>query len=375
MGGFSKRIFHKIDGIPEKARKAKFTIGENTAIIKKRKLYNKVKWTPEQKKEFDSFWENYGGMKPYWHKLYQSMNGVFDVRYFPEKLYTTKLEPLLNPWIYQQLFSDKSLIKILWGDIENAYIPKCYLTCINGSFFDSNNEGVSLQQAVKLLYSIKKCILKPTIDTGSGRGIRILDCHEGIDLISNKKITEIISCYHEDFVIQEIIINNDAIKALNPTSLNTIRAITYRVESDIRCVPLILRIGVGDSTVDNIHAGGICVGVNFDGTLKEYAYKLGWGDDYMAFSKHPTTKIVFKDYYIGDIPRLIETAKKLHEKVPHLGIISWDLTINNDNQIVLIEANCAGQSVWFPQIIHAKPIFGENTEYFLEMLVKKVRNE
>lgn len=370
MGSFSKKVFKSINVIPEKARNVKFAIGENIAIIRKRKLYKGVIWTKEEHSKFMSYWSQFGGMKPYWHKLYQSANGVFNVKYFPEKLYTTKLEPLLNPWIYKIIFSDKSLMEMFWGDVEEVYIPKTYLKYINGSYY-YNNTCISIQQSCEILNNLGECILKPTNDTGSGRGIRLLDLTDGVDLISNEKATGIITGITEDFIIQEKIANNEKIKKLNPTSLNTIRAITYRIEEKIHCISPILRMGVDNSLIDNIHAGGLCIGINQDGTLKENAYKLGWGDNNQTLPEHPTSKVVFKDYYIGDIQRLLEVAKKLHQKVPHLGIISWDLTINDKNDVVLIEANCSGQSVWFPQVVNAEPLFGEDTEYFIKLITNK----
>lgn len=370
MGSFSKRVFKKIDSIPEKARIMKFTAGENIAIIRKKKLYNQIKWTPEQQREFNSFWEKHGGIHPYWHKLYQSMNGVFDVRYFPEKLYTTKLEPLLNPWLYSKIFSDKNMIATFWGVLKEVYIPKQYLGCINGSLVNGYNQRTNIQKAIELLSDIGKCIVKPTIDSSSGKGFRILNIKNGTDQISYENVNDIIINSGTDYVIQELVENNDAIKALNPTSLNTIRTITYRVDDQIKCAPLTLRVGVHDSNVDNIHAGGLCVGINQNGTLKEYAYKLGFGDNSQKFLQHPASNVVFKDYYIGDIQRLINSAIKLHERVPYLGIVSWDLTFDKNENVVIIEANCSGQSVWFPQVVNGVSLFGDDTEYLLDLIQK-----
>lgn len=366
MGSFSKAVFKWIDSIPEKARKAKFRIGENIAIIRKRKLYNQVKWSAEEKSQFDAFWKKWG-VRPYWHKLYQSMNGVFDVRYFPEKLYSTKLESLLNPWIYSKVFNDKNMIECIWGDVDDIHIPKRFMSCINGCFFDSNNKCLSKHDYLGVLADVKDCVLKPTVDTSSGIGFRKLNIKNGMDLDSGESIASIINNAGKNFIIQEYIVNSSRIKALCPRSLNTIRITTYRTNSKINYVPLAFRVGIGDSNVDNIHAGGLGIGINTDGTLKDKAYQLGWGDSAKIFYSHPLSGIVFKDYYIGDIQRLIKAAIRLHEKVPQLGIISWDLTFNDKDDVVLIEANCSGQGVWFPQVINGESLFGDDTEFFLKI--------
>ena len=44
------------------------------------------------------YYENYGKkIKKDWHKLYQSYTGVYRHNYFPEILFSMKLEPLTNP--------------------------------------------------------------------------------------------------------------------------------------------------------------------------------------------------------------------------------------------------------------------------------------
>ena len=371
MGTLSKKVFRAVDDIPAKAAKAKYKIGENIAIVKKRKIYNKVTWNSERTAEFNAYWRKWGGMKPYWHKLYQSMNGVFDVKYFPEKLYSTKLEPMLNPWIYSKIFSDKNMIDLFFGGMDEVYIPRKYLSCINGVFFDNEGNAVSEKIAYECVKNIGDCILKPTIDSSSGSGVKRYNFFDGLDTLTGNQVNTIISESGNNFVVQEVVTNNSSIKALHPNSLNTLRVITYRVNDRINYAPLTLRVGVGDSVVDNIHAGGLCVGVNIDGTLKERAYRLGWGDNSDFFLNHPTTGIQFNDYYIGNVQKLIEVAKALHGKVQQLGMVSWDLTINSDEKIVLIEANCYGQSVWFPQVINGQSLFGNDTEYFLEKIANK----
>ena len=67
---------------------------------------------------------------------------------------------------------------------------------------------------------------------------------------------------------------------------------------------------------------------------------------------------------------MIEIAKQLHGSTPHLGIISWDLMVDELGEVVLVEGNYFGQSIWFPQIVHGEAIFGENTKYMINLLKK-----
>lgn len=54
--------------------------------------------------------------------------------------------------------------------------------------------------------------------------------------------------------------------------------------------------------------------------------------------------------------------------MPHLGILSWDITLDKDAKPIIIEINTTGQSAWFCQMVNGEPLFGENTAEMLKMI-------
>lgn len=366
-----KSITRIINNAPQNFRLAKIRYGEKRAIKRKKNLYKHIKWTKEQQKEFDDFWkENYGKIiNPAWHKLYQSINGVFDARYFPEFFYTTQIEPRLNPNDYCKVISDKSLLPYFFGgDGSLVYIPEIYLSCTNRVFRTNDNRLLTKEEAEFFLHDMGPCVFKPSVDSSSGKGVFVTDLHNGIDNKTNKTVSEIFEMLDDFFIVQELITNSPLIRKICPCSLNTLRIITYYVESEIHCSPLVLRMGNGEKSVDNIHAGGLCIGVSIDGTLKTKAYKLGFGDNNITYTSHPMTDVQFEGYYIGDVRKAVDAVTKLHYRIPQLGIMSWDVTFDQKDRVVLIEANCNDQSVWFPQIVNEESIFGKDTGYFCKLL-------
>lgn len=371
MSKIVRTIEGKVNNLPEDFRLLKMRYGEKTAIKKKKPLFKDVVWTQEQEKTFNDFWiQNYGKkINPAWHKLYQSMNGVFDEKYFPEYFYTTKIEPKLNPYSYCEVISDKNMLPYFFGgDNGGLYIPKIYLSCVNDIYKTDDNRLLTREQALKYLENIGSCVIKPTVDTGSGSGVFIAEIKNGVDINSNKNVSEIFDYIGRSFAVQETMSNNSNISKICPQSLNTFRIITFYTDTGIHHAPLVMRMGSGQNRVDNIHAGGLCVGVNIDGTLKEKAYQLGYGDNNLTYKNHPATNVEFKDYYIGDIEKAVDLAIEMHKRIPQLGILSWDMTINDKEQITLIEVNCRNQSVWFPQVVNDCSIFGEDTGYFCKIL-------
>lgn len=369
-----KRLYKKIIAflysIPQRIECSKTYFAEWRAIFRKKTLYKHIKWTKAQQKEFNEYWkQNYGKkISNRWHKLYEASNGVYKVDYLPEIIYSTIIEPKINNYTYCKVFSDKSLNELFFnGKLEGVRTPNCYLINSYGQFYDSNRHLVSRERAVEILGTIGEAVIKPTIDSSSGKGVMIINMKDGVNVRNGISAEDIINNYKKNFIVQEKIRPCVELATLYPNSINTIRTISYIVNDRVEVAPLSLRLGGNGSEVDNIHAGGMSIAVSNDGYLAEYAYRLGYGDSFEKHSIHPDTKVTFKGYKLSFTDKLMSAAKRLHEMTANIGMISWDLTVDSDGNVVVIEVNLSGQSVWFPQMLSGESFFGDNT---VEMLVK-----
>lgn len=98
--GLLKAVRNSCNDIIEKS----YSMGQYYGEVRKiknenrQRLISTVHWTAEQENEFKQYWKkNYGKeISSAWHKLYQSYTGKFNVRYFPEYLFSSKLEPLFD---------------------------------------------------------------------------------------------------------------------------------------------------------------------------------------------------------------------------------------------------------------------------------------
>lgn len=142
---------------------------------------------------------------------------------------------------------------------------------------------------------------------------------------------------------------------------------TYVWNEEVKCCPIILRIGQGRKNVDNAHAGGMFIGVKENGQLCREAYT----EFQTRYLEHPDTKIKFEEYYIPQIKKIEEAAKKLHSKILQVGIISWDLTLDENENVVMIEANIRNGSIWLIQMAHGCGIFREDTAEILRFISNK----
>lgn len=340
-------------------------IGERNNIKNKKHLYETVSLSPKQEKMIqDFFLKHYGKrISTKWHRLYASYTGVFCYNYFPEYLFSSRLEPILNPYREAEFLGDKNLLPLFFGAklAENGiHVPQTIVSCANGLLQDGNHSMISAKEAERIIADFGKCVIKKTIETSSGRDVEIITPQK-TDISLKMK------AFGNNFVVQELIDQSDDLKKLNPSSVNTFRVMTYICKGKIAVCPVALRIGRSNADRDNIHYGGICIGVNEDGSLKKTAFSE-YGE---RFDEHPDTGIVFNGFQIKEAQSKIrEAAMTLHSRIPYLGIISWDLTIAQNGNIVLIEMNTTGQSAWFCQMVNGEPLFGENTGKMLEMIRK-----
>ena len=322
----------------------------------------------EQKKQIDELYiKNYGKKIPYvWHRHYTAFMNNFDPKFFPELLYIPEFEHYMNiNFDYCKVFGDKNVLPMI-AMYAGVKMPKTVLSCVDGILFTENVKELSINEACDCLAEKGELFGKPSVDSNSGKGCVLVDFHNGKDLKSNKSVKNILDSLGDNFVIQERIHCHEDIKKIYPDSVNTFRIITYRWKDMYHHMPVIMRIGRGGNYLDNAHAGGMFIGVENDGTLKNKAIT----EFKQEFFKHPDTGVFFENYKISGIDKVIEAALTMSRAMPQIGVVNWDFTIGEDGNPILIEANMNGGSVWLIEMAHGRGAFEDLTPEILKWLHK-----
>ena len=334
---------------------------------KRKSILSETVLSEKQKQKIDKlFIENYGSKIPYyWHQYFTAYTGKFDEAYFPELLFVPEFEHFMNQnESYIDVFADKNIIPMI-AKANEIKMPKSFFSCVYGIYRDENNI-ITKNEFEKRMSNIGRVFVKPSIDSSSGQGCFPINMVNGIDTISGKSVSDISNEIGNNFVVQEMIKCHKCILNIYSKSVNTFRIITYRWNDKIEVMPVIMRIGKGNSVIDNAHAGGMFIAVDETGKLGDIAF-TEFRD---KFTEHPDTHLTFKDYQIEHYFEIIEAAKKMHTAIPQLGVYNWDFTIDEDGNPVLIEANTIGGSIWMPEMAHGKGVFGENTADILKWTKK-----
>ena len=140
------------------------------------------------------------------------------------------------------------------------------------------------------------------------------------------------------YIIQNRIKQHTALNRLYSHSINTIRVETVvnPQTNQIEILPPLLRVGSAGNNVDNWAMGGLAIGINNDGTLKEYGfYKPSFGT---KTNLHPDTKIVFNGYQLPFFDEAIEMAIRFHRYLYDVHSIGWDIALTESGPC-FIEGN------------------------------------
>lgn len=320
------------------------------------------KLTSDYKKEITRYWQPYEKIDLVWHKAFSAISGIQDARYIPEDIFYTKIEPTLNRFDLAPAYVDKNMSDKLFSDFKQ---PKTILRNMNGSYYDSDYKQLDLEQALVLVQSYSsdyKWVLKPSIDSGAGKNVRILDFRGRNSAEILEKVATLFESYEQDFIVQEFLYQHDLFSQMHKKSLNTIRIISLRLDGKIYILSRVVRMGNDGSYTDNAKSGSITCGFNEKGKLHPYAINH-W--NYEMYEKHPHSHFTFEGKVLPSVEESYDLVKKAHEKLSYFDLVSWDIAIDRLGEPNLIEIGVNIQDINYHQRTNG-PLFGNLTETILK---------
>lgn len=329
-----------------------------------RKKLQQCEITPlsqEQKKEINAYWKKLIGkdIPTYWHEYFYSRNGEFSVRYVPTCLYHSSLIYRLNMRPLTMAYTDKCSYDNYLSDVRR---PATIIRNTNGYYFDDKHP-ITKKEAIERCKNLKDVVIKPSMIGMWGTGVRIISTDNGrVD--EKETVEELFDTFEENFIIQKKVMQHPEMSRLNPTSLNTLRVLSYHRGDEVVVLYAVVRIGRKDKLVDNETAGGINADICLDdGHIKDCAY--GTPSEKRILTTDVGT--VLKGFEIPAFNDVIATVKELHKRLPYFNLVGWDFGVDDTGKPVLIEWNrCPDLS----QTAHG-PAFGDMTEEIVKFALSQ----
>ena len=319
----------------EYLKRTKYHIGYFRLTKRFMKL-NLPKLTVEEKKKIRNTWPGVHiyNMDFVHARLFKKIHGFSP--YYLSPCWYNEIRERMNP--KDQLYSleNKALCDVYFPQLS---FPEVFLRRLNGAYFDKEMNYLTVEEAKQFLASYSEFVIKPSIGTEQGQGVKKVKMNSNIDLDALFKEEG------RDFIAQEVLKQAPEIEQLNPTSLNCFRVTTMYMENKFG-YSTALKVGKKGAERDNWNSG-YWVNVDSDGKCSKYGY-----DYEMNANTQTDSGIVFEGLQMPKFKEMISYLETMHKKLfPNCGVIGWDVTIDIEYKVRIIEYN-----LWDP---------GTNIEQFV----------
>lgn len=276
------------------------------------------------------------GSKRYWPylALYTEIRGQFQEGWLPYDYYRYTLVPRSNPKAYRHLSALKTFDFRVFGD----FAIRPLFLFISGRFFDPDMKLLDETELQKLLEAHNDMlVLKDEFGFG-GKQIQIIHSSE----FKTEQLVGRMNCIIQPYIYQYKVLND-----LYPGSVNTFRVTTFLDKDEsVRVKFVVLRFGIDGSKIDNLSSGGQYMGFDLEGHPSDSAYEYELG--FNMGQKHRNTEFPFEKVEIPMFGKMLEMCKKAHLAYPYLGLIGWDVCIDQMGEPKLIEWNAYFEPVFWP---------------------------
>ena len=279
----------------------------------------------------------------------------YDMNHKQRKTYITRLKNkklimYCNDQNYSHIFNNKNE----FNKIYEKYLNRDYLDL----------ENVTFDQFQKFMENKEIIFAKPNVGE-SGKGIEKLSKKDFKDL---KEMFDYITNKDKNFgIIEELIVQHEALNKLYPLAINSLRIVTIVVDGVAHVVYVVSKSGNKGKFVDNMENDGLCCPVD---TEKGEICNVAHTSKLITYDTHPYTKVKLIGYKIPYIKEAMELVKKAALEVPQVKYVGWDVFIGPDGPGIIEGNDYPGYDFWqLPE--HTKDKIGLVPYY--ESLIKDLK--
>lgn len=294
-----------------------------------------------------------GKGSPDWIRILVALTKEFKYGYLPEDFLINRLIPWLNPPGMTWWVVDKGNLEIIFKD---DAVP-VLLTFDAGALRTNKLDLVSIQN-IDLLKNVVNNILEDYNEVC----LKFLGSSQGRNVYFLNNLEDILQIIKsgQRFVIQKCVNQHKDLAIFNQSSVNTVRIISLQWNGSIRILSSYLRTGSRGRRVDNIHSGGIGIGVDLQ---SHSLFAEGWGNNYNKHNNHPDTGIIFNGNKVPSMDKAIEVVVRAHSRIPVSQFLGWDIAIDTNGKPLIVEVNSHPNSLR-AQVING-PLFQSHTDEIL----------
>jgi hypothetical protein len=289
--------------------------------------------TPALKRQADSYAVEILGDIEYapWLRVYAAMRGKFLEGWMPENFYHLVVVPRIIKNL-ADLTAMKSFSNLL---LKTEALPDIGYH-IDGVFYDRDYRIITRAEMAALARPHGWVFVK---GDGGGRGTNV------------RKVAAALLERHEfagDCAIQRPIQPHAFFTQFGTGALATVRIITMKTPSGaIEQRGAGVRFGLAGTEWLVSEKSVSVIILDGEGRLDEWGYVT----ELRAIAAHPDTGTPFAGKRIPHYAEAVEFCKALHARQPHYAIIGWDVAINRDGGVELVEWNGGHGGITLPEAV------------------------
>ncbi len=294
-------------------------------------------------------WGPYTKVDPVWAQVYAQINDIASPYYFPSDIWRILLIRMRrdNPAHNNQ--PDKNYTDIFFRDC--VKLPGTVFRCVGGTLLDADYKMIGWEEAIRLCVGYGELVMKPSVDSQGGSNVFFIKRTASAEdfAVEIKRTAQKLG---RNYIVQLPLKQHPAMSAMNPDSVNTVRMLTLLWKGEIRIIGSLVRVGVKGVRIDNPHtSNGVSCVIDEEGFLNKTAYDRDWRPHLELPSG-----LVCEGLRVPNIKAIREKVTELHQRIPYIHIVGWDMVVSEDGEPAMIEVNTGAPEIYFHQIA-AGPIF------------------
>ncbi|WP_250536321.1 sugar-transfer associated ATP-grasp domain-containing protein [Caballeronia sp. AZ10_KS36] len=267
-----------------------------------------------------------------WLHVYTALNGHFKEGWIPDNYYGWIVVPKMKG-LYGQMSHLKPVSRLLFQD--DAFPDLGYY--VNGIFYTADHIAIHKSQVANFVFSTTDRIAFKLDHSMQGKGVFLMDRKD----FDAERISQLGNGVLQRFIVQHATFDQFASKAVATVRLTT-------VVDDAGAISLracFLRLGRSADTYIRPDSE-VCVPVHLEsGRL----FSTGYLSDWTRVDAHPDSKIRFDGVTLPAFAKCVEKVMALHAKAPFARCVGWDLTVDIDENVLVMEWNAEHNDVKFSE--------------------------
>ncbi len=310
--------------------------------------------SPSQHKEIIEYSREVFGDQRFapWLRLFSAHSGEFKEGWLPDNFFGT-IRKRLDP--YPRLAMSRTFARKL---MNTKQIPDI-VSCVRGNWRDADSNPISRSKARKMVFATGETVFLKRDHSRRSRGTVELTVDDFDALPVN---------YSDAFVIQAKITQHATLSEWTPACVHTIRLTTFKgmnMAAELRGA--LVRVG---RTSSNVVLASSLLRVSLDadtGITQGSGYDPSW----TPHNYHPDTQVRFSGVTIPNFEQMKALVLGLHDRLPHVALIGWDMTVDQDGNAQIMEWNSfhpdikfaeAATGPHFPEIAHKDALLSEKNQ-------------